>query len=560
MIINGSPINGSQINGVAWAPVTEPEYVVAGISYRWRLRVLVEGDDLSNQVLGVTDIDREGGAAGVGGLELHLPPGPVVPTDWVGRSVTIDFLWTAAGVSFEDRRYTGQVMRPMWDSSNRVISLELTDNLQQRVESLSIAEIDALTGGYWSPDVFSPTEGRSRWDYAQERMSTRTASLDSSPAGALRVSSWYASATPDYVFGAGATLDGSVDLELPDLSRMTNQVVIEADYRYTRLRQRNEKWKWYGGTFCGWYFTDTKELPSIEMVEEAVTKSGSQMMPGPEWDLLPPSAVDPCGLGAAWFNNFDNLLLGAEFETARRWAQPITERYSLTLEVPTSISQAGAVVSRTGTSFEVESAQAEAWSSDPFTEGTSSHTDERDEARRLALFDVLLNQAQATLVGAHRGTRVTLSVPTPMAAGIDLVHTLKLDDLGVLAQGRVIRVRDVFDHDAGTAITAIDIAVMRGGGEVTTPLVPPPSVNEAQPDPDLPVTDLPTQLGNRPDAPPYDDELPGFSGNYSIGSGEVYPRRFDVLVSELEESKRDELPVPISATYQVAIPNDLLEL
>jgi len=560
MLINGGPINSAPINGASGAVAApEPEYVVAGISYRWRLRVIVGGVDMSDQVLGETDTDREAGAAGVGGLELYLPPGPVVPSDWVGRPVTIDFIWTSQGVAREERRYTGQILAPSWDAANRILACELSDNLQQRVEALSVAEIDALCGGFWSPDVFEPVDGRSRWDYALERMSTRTASLDCSPTGELRVSSWYAMATPHYVFGPGTTLDGSVSLQLPDLSRLTNRVVIEADYRYTRLRQLNENWQWVGGGFCGWYFSDTKELPTIEMIEDAVADSGSQLMAMPIWDILPPSHSDPCSIGVPWVNVFTNLLLGATFSSARRWAQRVTERYTLTVEVPTSVAQAGTVVARGGGAFEVESAQAEAWSSEPFDSGISGHTDERDEPRRQAFFAVLLRQALAQLVDAHRATRITLSLPTPMAAGIDLTHTVLLDDQGIAAQGRVTRLRDVFDHAGGTAITTLELAVMRGGGAVSDPLVPPPSVDEPQDD-SYTVTNLPTQLGGRTDSPPYDDELPGFAGNYSTGSGEQYPRRFDLPAVEIPAEQRDELPVPIEATYRVAIPNDLLEL
>ena len=574
MLINGSPINGALINGATGSVAApEPVYVVAGISYRWRLRLLVGGVDMSDQVLGETDTDREGGAAGVGGLELYLPPGPVVPSDWVGRSVTLDFIWTSQGVTHEERRYTGQILAPSWDAANRILACELSDNLQQRAEALSVAEIDALTGGFWSPDVFEPVEGRSRWDYALERMSTRTASLDCSPTGELRVSSWYAMATPHYVFGPGTTLDGSVSLQLPDLSRLTNRVVIEADYRYSRLRQRNEYYTWRQPTagghediqgFCAWHASGSQEAATIEMVEDAVAANGQLLVP--EYYRVPATSTGGfnsgwyCDPQFAWRNDFDNLLLGADFGVGRRWVQRITERYSLTVEAPTSIALAGPVLGRAGGAFEVESAQAEAWVNDPFSDGLTGHTDERDEPRRQAFFAVLLRQALAQLVDAHRATRITLSLPTPMAAGIDLTHTLQLGDQGIAAQGRVTRVRDLFDNNNGTAITTLELAVMRGGGTVSDPLVPPPSVDEPQPEQDWTATILPTQMGRVFDAPPYDDELPGYSGNFEHGSGPEYPRRFDVPVSEIPAEQRDELPVPIEATYRVAIPNDLLEL
>lgn len=560
MLLNGGPLNSAPLNGAGAAnAASEPEYVVAGISYLWRLRVTVGGIDMSAQLTGSADVDREEGAAGVAGFQLYLPAGPVVPGEWVGRTVAIDYISTTAGVTTEERRFTGRIAGPpQWDSNNRVLSCECSDQLQQRVEALTVAEVDALTAGHWSADVFDPVEGRSRWDYAQERMSTRTASLDCSPAGELRVTSWYATA-PAFVFGPGTTVDNSLRVEWPDLSRLVNKVVIEADYRYQRLRQRNERFSWVGGGFCGWYFTDSKELPTSAMVREAVEGAGGTLLDGYQWDLLPGSHPDPCTIGVPWVNNFqaEELLLGATFSVGRRWAQSVTERYSLSVEVPTSITAAGEVIERIGSAFEVESLAAEAWGSEPFTGGISAHTDQRDEARRTAFMRVLLHQAFATVVSAHRETVLTFQVPASMAMGIDLVHTVLLEDQGVRALGKVIRVSD--DLTEPLPLTTISLKVMRGGGTVSDPLTPPPSVDEPQPVYSSPIS-LPTQIGGRVSSPTYDAELPGFAGNFSTGTGEQFPRRFDIEAPEIPAELRDELPVPISATYRVAIPNDLLEL
>lgn len=562
MLLNGGPLNSAPLNGAgAASAASEPEYVVAGISFLWRLRVVVGGVDMSAQLTGGADVDREEGAAGVAGFQLYLPAGPVVPGEWVGRTVAIDYISTKNGVTTEARRFTGRIAGPpQWDSNNRILSCECSDQLQQRVEALSIAEIDTLTAGQWSADVFDPVEGRSRWDYAQERMSTRTASLDCSPTGELRVTSWYATA-PHFAFGYNTTIDESLRVEWPDLSRLVNTVAIEADYRYMRLRQKNEYFSWIGGGFCDWYFPQTKELPTIEMVEEAVASAGGNLLAGYSFDTLPPSDPDPCLTGTPWINRFDNLLLGATFAIGRRWAQSVTERYALNVVVPTSVAAAGEVIERIGGAFEVESLAPETWADTPFTDGLSSHVDERDEARRWLFILVLLRQALATVVHAHRGTVLTWQVPTSMVMGLDLVHTILFEDQGARAIGKVVRVADDFGEALPT--TTISIRVMRGGGTVNDPLTPPPSVDEPQPDPGYSPTILPTQLGGIDGVPEYDDELPGFSGNYSdsdIADPIMYPRRFDIDAAEIPAEQRDELPVPIPATYQVAIPNDLLEL
>lgn len=295
------------------------------------------------------------------------------------------------------------------------------------------------------------------------------------------------------------------------------------------------------------------------MVREAVESAGGTLLQGYQWDTLPPTATDPCGTGVQWLNYFGNeeLLLGATFSVGRRWAQSVTERYSLSVEIPDSITAAGEVIERIGSAFEVESPAAEAWGSEPFTDGISSHTDVRDQVRRDAFLQVLLRQGVATVVNAHRETVLTFQVPTSMALGIDLVHTVLLEDQGARALGKVIRVSD--DLTEPLPLTTISLKVMRGGGTVTDPLTPPASVNEPQPWPSTTV-ELPTQLGGRTSSPPYDDTLPGFAGNFSTGSGEQFPRRFELEASEIPAELRDELPVTIEAAYRVAIPNDLLEL
>jgi hypothetical protein len=561
MIINGGPLNSSPLNGRArTSGIAPPVYVAAGIGYRWRERVTIAGVDYSAQMVDGLDVDREEGAAGVGGIAFYLPPGPAVPDEWIGREVLIDYISTAAGITTEVRLLTARITAPVWDSSIRVMSCNLSDQLQQRVEGMSVAEIDALTAGSWSVDVFEPVEGRSRWDYALERMSTRTASLDCSAYGVPRVSSWYA-ASPAFVFGPGTVLDESQGVDLADLSRRTNKFVIESDYRYARLRQKNESFTWLGGGFCGWYFPETKELPTIEMVAEAVEDAGGTLLDGATYDILPPSHPDPCATGTPWVNVFTNLLLGTTFSMGRRWAQSITERYELSVLAPASIAATGEVIARAGEALEVESLLSEAWDSEPFTGGISGHTDERDEPRRTMFLIVQLQQGVAVVVSSHRSTTVTWQVPTSMAMGIDLTQTLELDDM-IKARGKCSRISHRLDVASGAAVTALTISVMRGGGAVSDPLTLPASLDEAQPLP-LPAVALPTQIGGYSGVPAYDEALPGFAGNFSVSDifGPVmYPRRFDVPAAELTVEQRDELPVPITATYNVAIPNDLLEL
>lgn len=569
-MLNASPLNASPLNGVASSAI-EPVYVVTGQSDVWRLLVRVAGVDVSAQLTASVAADREEGAAGVGGLDLYIAAGPVVPTDWKGSPVTIDFICTTNGVTTQERRYTGQIAQANWNPVSRVLSCELSDQLQQRVESLSIAGVDALAGGDWSADVFEAVEGRSHWDYALERMSTRTASLDCSPAGDLRVTSWYATA-PHFVFGQGTTLYQSVELQQADLDRTTNRVEIEFSYRYSRLWQRNKNYSWQSpetqgasgiGGFCNWR-NNSHELPTKDMIADAASDNGETVI-SPSYYSLPLTMADPCGDGSPWSNTFDDLLLGVSWIGARRWVQVVTETYSLTLATTAGEAESSRIVQRAAYTVDVEDDRAQEWTDEPILGGSSGNTDLPDDARRNAAMTVALRSAMAEIVSAHRETTLTFQVPTSLALGIDLTHTIELNDQGAHAIGKCRRIVDNFDLSSGIALTTLSIAVMRGGG-VSAPLTLPPRLG-AEPGGGGSTGDgfyepLPTQLGGRLSSPAYDDALEGFAGNYSSTTEgtEVFPRRMETEADEIPAADRDERLLTSETLYRVGIPDNTLEL
>lgn len=567
-MLNASPLNAVPLNGLASA-AAEPEYIVRGQSFVWALRVLVDGVNRTAQLTGTVTVDREEGAAGIAGFDLFIAPGvAVVPPDWKGRPVSIDYISTSQGATTEARRYTGQISIANWNPVNRVLTCECSDQLQQRVEGMAVPAIDAMVGGYWSADVFEPVEGRSHWDYARERLSTRQVSLDCSPTGELRVTSWYAT-VPHFVFGPGTTLYQTVALQQADLDQTTNRVEIEFSYRYSRLWQRNKNYSWKSPEtglnsgilgFCEWR-TNSHELPTKSMIEDAAAGNGETLL-SPDYYSLPLTMADPCGDGVPWINNFDDLLLGVSWIGARRWVQTVTETYSLTLATAAGEAEGSQIVQRAGYTVDIEDDRAEEWVDEPILGGDSGNTDLNDDSRRDAAMTVALLAAQTEIVAAHREDSLTWQVPTSMALGIDLVHTLELADQGAHAIGKCRRIVDSFDLLGGEAVTTISIAVMRGGG-VSDALTLPPRLGAAvsSESGESIANVLPTQLGGRLDSPEYDDALPGFAGNYSsITSGtEQFPRRIDANTDEIPAEDRDELQLRAERLYRVGIPNDLLE-
>ncbi|MDP3848636.1 MAG: hypothetical protein Q8R10_19630 [Pseudomonas sp.] len=605
MLLGGSPLNSTPLNGLISAPPFVLTPIAAGLAFRWRLRALVNGADVSARLTGSVSVDRERGAAGVASLVLQLAPGPVVPADWVGRTVVIYYISSAAGITTESLRYSGRIVKTDWNALLRQLSCQCGDQLQQRGEALTIEQIDMLTAGtFWSPDVFDPVAGRSRWDYLQERMSSIPASLDSAADGTLRVSSWYAGA-PDFEFGPNTTIYDSLSVSYADLTSLTNTVEVEASYRFSRLWQWNITYGWShpgrGGLegeqgFCVWR-RDSTELPTVDMIESAAQNGGATMLSA-SYSPLPPTGVY-CLPPMAWINNYyPSLLLGASWVAGRRWVQSVTERYALSVIAEASVAQAGAVIARDSVTVDASRADADEWAGADFAGsvggeiggstggggagvGSSGGSpgggdttglapgDLTDEPRRASAITCLLNQAATTIIAAHTATQISWDAPTSMVMGVDLIHTLKLDDQGVKAQAKCSRIADEFDLLAGTAITTLSIAVMRGGGVVSDALRPPAYVTPAQPDlgaGPLGSNALPSQLGGRNASPIYDDEKDGFAGNYGeddtdINAGLVlFPRRFTATVPEIPAIARDEQQTEHAAIYRVAIPNDLLEL
>lgn len=573
MLIGAQPLASGPL-AVALGSTYEPVYVVRGQAFNWRVRLLVDGVDLTGQVTGMIDVDLEEGAAGVGGFVLYLPPGPVVPDDWKGKPVLINFISRDRyGVITEQRLFTGKIEMPEWDPTWRLLACDCSDQLQQRVEGMAIEAIDALTGGHWSADLFEPVTGRSRWDYAQERMESRAASLDCSPTGAVRVTNWAAAVVPHFVFGPGTTLFESVQIDLQPLGAATNNLPIDFAYRFPRLWQHIQGFGWThphaSSTgipgFCEWR-TYTSDLPTTEMIEDAITGAGLTMVGGVGGYKLPPSSANPCGDGVAWINRFDNLWLRMTASGGRRWVQQVTESYKLLLTAMGGEDEATQVIARDSGSVAIESSQADEWESSKPVAGPD-YTDLSDEVRRTSALLTLLWGGAVQLLSAHRGTTLSWQVPTDLALGIDTVHTLRLEDKA-LAQGKCRRIQHRIDIEGGTAITTISVAISRGGG-VGDPLTVP-----ARPDTSLePVSGgslLVTQLGGRLNDPytglpiaPYDDTRLGFSGNWDAKddlTAEDFPRRFDVEAVEIPELYRDERTGEVTAHYRVAIPNDLLEL
>lgn len=581
MLINSAPFNSTPLNGAR--STAQPSNIVEPvISVLWGARVLLNGLDISGNLTGQVRIEREEGAATLASIVLSLDAGSVNPAAYIGQTVEIYYQQWQAGSWIEFLRFSGQVIRPQYSMQERLLSCDCSDRLQDAIEALTVEQVDALTGGLWSADVFEAPEGRSRWDYAQERMGTQPASLQKSVSGVLQVTPWAASTAPAFVFPVGSVLDQSMDWMPVELSERVNVVELELDYRFIRLRERHQDFTWrhpdiagdsIDNSFCLWR-NQTSQLPDIAMITEACTGAGYQaIIAGANWVRLPLTGVY-CDPPYGWSNVYPDLLFGGDWTAARRWSQPVTEQYKLRIESAASIAQAGEVIRRDRITAETESDREAEFEAATFTDHEADAAqdalgdwvvDLREDDRLSEAITVGVSMACVQVLDAHRGNRLTWQLPTADTLGVRLEQTLRVEDLiagqDIRCQAKLASLIDEWDFDTGEAITTLALAVSQGGGTDNDPVVPP-AVPPSTPPGEVPsLIVFESQVGGLSTSPPYDDALPGFAGNYDwTSSPDLYEYRFDVQMPEIPADHQDEYSAECTATYRVAIPNDLLEL
>ncbi|TWC35050.1 hypothetical protein FBY03_11198 [Pseudomonas sp. SJZ079] len=571
MLINGALINAAAINAGArraTAPI-QTEVVVLPEGARWSLRVMLGSVDISARLTGRVKLDIEANAARFCHLSLVAEPGLIDLDSWSGKTLQVyRRRYEGESLVSETLRFTGLTLPAQYDHWRNVIALSASCDRQNRLEQMSVEQIDALVPGHYATAVSG--ELTSHYEYAEARRQTLPIDLDCAPDGALRVTSWRAAAVPHFAFGADAIIAGSLRV-VPATEQPLNKLELTLEYRYVRLRHREHGYVWEhpAGSFCVW-LSRSSELPTLSMLTDALSQADWDLLGEPSIEALPPSMPDPCGNGGAWINTFtaDPHMLGFTVQVARRTAQTLTERYSLVLEAPGSIATFGERLERERYNDDVDY-DSRSWEALPASARPTGATqdslndwvvDQDDAARRSAVLLTGLHREAVRIEESHRRTRVTWLTPITDAV-YDTAHTCQVDAGGIQARGKVAAIQQTWDLDSGSEIAAIELAIYRGGEAATADeLVQPP-----RPEIDLGAappgsTVLATQLGGDQLSPPYDEALDGFAGNYSVPwpGSQTCPRRLQIATPDIDAAYRDPTEAEGASLYRLNIPTDLL--
>ena len=491
-----------------------PELVVLPIGTPatfFSVRVLLDGDDVSDDVIGDLVVEAEEGAARV--ADFTMKPAPLTEVfvpGFVGKPVVISFGDFSSGtLTNEVVLFTGKVDRPAVDLDARVINFRCTDDLQGVVSAMSVAAINTLIGGYYSSAVFDA--GASRWGYANDRLSTVAAAMDISPTGTLRLTDWAAKSTADMEFYEESLLDGSLAIDIAERAAMTNQIDLVFSYRFPRIKSEGYACVYdaLDGIPYGWggYVNQNLAVPTRDLVRSAIESSGGSIE-SITYDALPTSATiiyGPGGVEAGvWIPNpaTDPLLCtGWNAVVSFGYSQEIEEVHEITIAAPLSIAEIGAI--REGMSGALQGEYPDISAAEtsvtlyqnkitgippvdtaPVVVGMTNSVDvalstDTNRAAADSAMETLIAVAKARIAAAHRSNLVSAEVP--LDGAIDLDKTVRVGTAHVDATGKVRRLVHTINSDSGRATTRFDLAISSIAGVGIThpgdPITAPPGTD-----------------------------------------------------------------------------------
>jgi hypothetical protein len=558
----------------------------------WSGRCLIDGVDVSAQLVGQASVTAAEGAARIASVTLRPPAGIVAPLDYVGKPITLDYVLMVAGTPVPRRLFTGRVDTPAYDPDSSLLTLTCTDDLQNIIAALPRSTVIRLTGGLFTEAVQGEMDDE--WDYAQARLTTVAGSLDASASGGLRTTLWDSGSTWA-TFTESELIYQRMQLTLPQRSTLVNKVEIAFDYRYTRLRQRQ--------TTVGWSGTE-KEMQDDEGMQFVMKRNGFQYptqqdilgaAEGTGWTVTrgifspAPAAIEvEFVVGPSLLMGFFHPPAGsvemAVLHLAHRHSQTVTERYSITVTADASVAVNGELPSALRGAI-ASDFSGSAWESAldvvPLMPGggTLDYAPDADRADADYAIQTLLDQARVKILSSHRSGRVGNAILCN--PDLDLDKRVAIDTAKVSASGKVANVVHVLDFAEGSAITEFSLAIFGAagtGGGASDPLEPPPRPAFVDHSMDW-LYEIPPLGCHTYGTTPYDEGLMGLLLNPTTGirledttyfgqtintanpfyvDGSYPVTGFRMQMPGVDDADRNPIDDTISASYSITVPTDAL--
>jgi len=565
--------------------------------FNWDLLLTVGGFTIpKDQITQSHDITKTSDNSHLLNIRIRPELGVQDITFYQGKSVTLD-IETQTGIT---RVFTGIVDIPDIDALGETINLQCINKRQDLINSSLPTYLNNI--GYYSDVVFStPT------DKAQEiaqRLETIPFSLELDSFNNFHLIAWEPKTSPDFILDDADVYRRDTQIKIASAGRIINKINVDLEYRFERNHHIQISYSWV---------SPIRDAPCLmlvlgyqmcrkDMIQSAVESVGWPLRGSISYGATTPDGVYRCSGGQVVWHNIisrtyevqqtDASGVGVEdpdgnpimttfstgstdmsnvfadstsFILTNRWAQTISEKYSITVQSDQSIAQYGEIEQDEahGVSDDYDSSQWENYTA--YTNlglGTTYFINRNDN---IGVFNtattVILQRAHTAILASHRDNKVTIT--RSLWPEIELHHTVELTLEKVATKGKVTNIRHAFNSGTGEAVTVVELTLSRvtGSGSDSTLSVP------SRPSDTVTYNTTPIFLQNHFGKDPSTDAAQrwnGFIGNSVVGASRIgnastnYPASFVVDTPQIPAGLRNEKILTASQNYNVAIRNDSL--
>lgn len=599
-------IQAKHVNAVAQIEQRSVDATVLApvVNVGWDATLSIGGNTIAPEyITGDIEINRTENDAALMSVTLLPAIGIQDVEGYHGKTITLDVHTTNNSTN---RVFTGVVDIPDIDILEEKITLRCTD---RRTEQLN-DQLENVVGeiGVWNSQIFRTP--RDTAEEVEQRLTTTPYAVDFDSYGNYTITPWLPKSTADYTLTDSDVYYDRPRVEVTSRGRITNKVNIAFQYRYERFYHHSRRFTWTSSVksnVCN-LLQHGFSMTHKSTVYAAISAAGWPVKEEVDFDAIWPSGVYRCGgRQVIWSTtqirreltpkvdeegnqvvdsngnnvfdsritggtNYENIYcMGARWWGTTRWAQSVTENYTLSVQAPQSETQFGTIDQDTSygiydesdvgswenyTRYDVRDFTSDAVGNQ-FNYYLNKDID-RDAFNESVL--VALQQAKTTILGSHRDTRVV--VGTFIWPEVDLKHTVLVDTDEVEAKGKVFNIRHRLNISTGEATTQTTLVLSRIQGSASEddfvlPTIPSDSVTWNQYD---------IVLGNHFGQDPTTTQAAkwnGMIGNRWITESNntyktTYVEQFIVDTPSIPEDLRDARTLDAEASYNVEIPNDTL--
>ncbi len=578
-------------------------------------------------------INRQENTAGNATFSF-IPPEEIIDLEaYQGEAVLILFRTPTDGWQ---QVFTGFVDVPSLDFINRKITFACTDDRNNQIIQLPYSIVRSI--GYFDEAVFGTPTDQS--DELDRRLQTVAGNFDFNRFGQPTLTSWAPKGTPDFVLDSGDVRQGT-NPKVSFASRKTtiNTVTVSFKYSYQRLHQQNISFVWPGfsGLIQDWFLAGKPSFPQRNHIQSAASSGEWQLIrisftplweaggySGPNGVLIwqpdqvinsyapktkftgylmtnsvppipvvvgnPPTkvpqyepVVDADGnkvmeiVAMTITNTSSALCTGAQWTSAKKFSQTVSETYNVTIAAPQSVAKYGVINSNSNYSI-ADEYDVNIWETGSVVSDVTDNFFIDQDYGRANLSSALAaayHRAVHDIRAVHRDIQVQFQT-LGIRSKIDLVHTIdfnvsdpKSTTSHISAIGKVSAISHTIDFRTEQAYTDVTLSLSKAEGEDSNdpfgyeiPQQNPGYIGVPQ------RINLSTHSGIDPASTSLSDKWIGWICNKEItrstGSAITVARTnftesFVVDYPKIPDSLRNEVKYIADTELAIAIPDDFLE-